>query len=171
MLSESQMLTEDESINSPLRPKISPWAGALENPQKAQEQVLYDLLKKYGTTDYGSSHNALKVSGITDYRASFPIIDYKALLPYLAQAKEGNYKALLPEPPECWVMTRGSTGKSKVLPATPTHLKQIFTCGARALVHFALRKGRFDVGMADRLNFFLPTRGLPMTQEGKEVAY
>ena len=53
------MLTEDEGINSLLRPIISPWYESLENPQKAQEQVLYDLLKKYGTTDYGSSHNAL----------------------------------------------------------------------------------------------------------------
>ena len=105
------MLTEDESINSLLRPIISPWYESLENPQKTQEQVLYDLLKKYGNTDYGNSHNPLKVSGIADYRDNFPIIDYKGLLPYLAQAKEGNYKAILPEPPECWVMTRGSTGK------------------------------------------------------------
>ncbi len=114
---------------------------SLENPQKAQQQVLYDLLKKYGTTDYGIDHRALQTTGIAEYKAAFPIIDYKGLLPYFAQAREGNYRAILPEPPECWVMTRGSTGKSKVLPATPTHLKQIFTCGARALVHYASEKG------------------------------
>jgi hypothetical protein len=165
------MLTEDEGINSILRPIISPWYESLENPQKAQEQVLYDLVKKYGNTDYGNSHNALKVTGITDYRTNFPIIDYKALLPYLAQAKEGNYKAILPEPPECWVMTRGSTGKSKVLPATPTHLKQIFTCGARALVHYALRKKNFEVFTGNILNLNFPSSVHTMTTDGQEVTY
>jgi hypothetical protein len=165
------MLTEDEGINSILRPIISPWYESLENPQKAQEQVLYDLVKKYGNTDYGNSHNALKVTGITDYRTNFPIIDYKALLPYLAQAKEGNYKAILPEPPECWVMTRGSTGKSKVLPATPTHLKQIFTCGARALVHYALRTKNFEVFTGNILNLNFPSSVHTMTTDGHEVTY
>ena len=165
------MLTEDESINSILRTIISPWYESLENPQKAQEQVLYDLLKKYGTTDYGKSHNALRVAGIADYRDNFPIIDYKGVLPYLAQAKEGNYKAILPEPPECWVMTRGSTGKSKVLPATPTHLKQIFTCGARALVHYALRKKNFEVFTGNILNLNFPSSVHTMTTDGQEVTY
>ena len=139
------MLPEEETINSILQPIIGPWYESLENPQKAQEQVLHDLVKKYGNTDYGNNHNALQVGGIADYRANFPIIDYKRLMPYLAQAREGNYKAILPEPPECWVMTRGSTGKAKVLPATQTHLKQIFTCGARALINYALRKKNFEI--------------------------
>src|SRR3989304_1535133 len=108
----SAMLPEDESIRSILQPIIGPWYESLENPQKAQEHVLYDLIEKYGITYYGTSHNALQTAGIADYQKNFPIIDYKGLMPYLAQAREGNYKAILPEPPECWVMTRGSPGKA-----------------------------------------------------------
>ena len=165
------MFPEDESISSILRPIIGPWYESLDNPQKAQEQILYDLVKKYGNTDYGTSHNAPQIAGIADYQANFPIIDYKALLPYLAQAKEGNCKAILPEPPECWVMTRGSTGKSKVLPATPTHLKQIFTCGARALVHYALRTKNFEVFTGNILNLNFPSSVHTMTTDGHEVTY
>jgi len=165
------MMPDEDSLNSILQPIIGPWYKSLENPQKAQEQVLYDLLKKYAITDYGISHGASQIGGIPDYQANFPIIDYKGLLPYLAQIKEGNYQALLPEPPECWVMTRGSTGRAKVLPATPTHLKQIFTCGARALINYALRQKNFEVFTGDILNLNFPSSVHTMTSDGREVTY
>jgi hypothetical protein len=165
------MMPDEDSLNSILQPIIGPWYKSLENPQKAQEQVLYDLLKKYAITDYGNSHGAFQIGGIPDYQANFPIIDYKGLLPYLSQVKEGNYKAILPEPPECWVMTRGSTGRAKVLPATPTHLKQIFTCGARALINYALRQKNFEVFTGDILNLNFPSSVHTMTSDGREVTY
>lgn len=165
------MMPDEDSLNSILQPIIGPWYKSLENPQKAQEQVLYDLLKKYAITDYGNSHGASQIGGIPDYQAHFPIIDYKGLLPYLSQVKEGNYQALLPEPPECWVMTRGSTGRAKVLPATPTHLKQIFTCGARALINYALRQKNFEVFTGDILNLNFPSSVHTMTSDGREVTY
>jgi hypothetical protein len=164
------MLPQDDSF-SILRPIIGPWYESLENPQKAQEHILYDLVKKYGITDYGNSHNALQIAGIADYQKNFPIIDYKGLMPYLAQAKEGEYKAILPEPPVCWVMTRGSTGKAKVLPATQTHLKQVFTCGARALINYALRKKNIEIFTGDILNLNFPSSVHTMTMDGREVSY
>jgi hypothetical protein len=45
-------------------------------------------------------------------------------------------------------MTRGSTDNSKVLPATPTHLKQIYSFGARAPInpasHINLYRASFE---------------------------
>jgi phenylacetate-coenzyme A ligase PaaK-like adenylate-forming protein len=165
------MMPDEDTINSILQPIICPWYEALENPQKAQERVLNDLLKKYAITDYGNSYGASETGGITEYQAKFPKIDYKGLLPYLTQAKEGNYKAILPEPPESWVMTRGSTGKSKVLPVTQTHLKQIFTCGARALINYALKRKNFEVFTGNILNLNFPSTVHTMTSGGQEVTY
>jgi hypothetical protein len=165
------MLPEEDAINSILQPIISPWYESLKNPQKAQERILCDLLKKYAITDYGNRHNALQIAGTDDYQKSFPIIDYKGLTPYLTQATEGNYKAILPEPPQCWVMTRGSTGKAKVLPATQTHLKQIFTCGARALINYALRKKNLEIFTGDILNLNFPSSVHTMTTDGREFSY
>ncbi len=165
------MMPDEESINSILQPIIGPWYKSLENPQKAQEQVLSELVKKYGCTRYGEKCNASQVSTIADFQAHFPVINYLGLQPYLAQAKEGDYQAILPEPPECWVMTRGSTGKSKVLPATQTHLKQIFTCGARALINYALRKKNFEVFTGVILNLNFPSSVHTMDQNGKQVTY
>jgi hypothetical protein len=165
------MMPDEDALKSILQPIIGPWYHSLENPQKAQEQVLGELIREYAKTDYGKTHNASEVGGIADYQKSFPAIDYKGLLPYFAQAKEGNYKAILPEPPECWVMTRGSTGRAKVLPVTAAHLKQIFTCGARALINYALRKKNFEVFTGDILNLNFPSSVHTMTSDGEEVTY
>ena len=165
------MQPEEDSINTILKPFISPWYESLENPKKAQEQVLSDLISKYALTDYGISHNALQVKSISDYQENFPIINYSGLNTYLNQIREGNFKAILPEPAECWVMTRGSTGKSKVLPATQTHLKQIFSCGARGIVNFAVQKKSYQVFMGSILNLNFPSNVRTMDVNGKEVNY
>jgi len=165
------MLPEDETIRSILDPIIGPWYKSLENPQKTQEQVIYDLLKSYRKTEYGARHASFETNQIEDYQRSFPIIDYKTLQPYLSQVQTGKYETILSEPPVAWVMTRGSTGKSKVLPATQTHLKQIFTCGARALIHYALRKKNFDVFTGHILNLNFPSSVHTMTTEGREITY
>lgn len=165
------MMPNEEAMNNILQPIIGPWYESLKNPQKAQEQVLSELTKEYAKTDYGKNHIAPEIGGIADYQKSFPIIDYKGLLPYFAEAKDGNYKVILPEPPECWVMTRGSTGRAKVLPVTPTHLKQIFTCGARALINYGLRTKNFEVFTGDIMNLNFPSSVHTMTSDGKEVTY
>jgi len=165
------MLPNEEIINSILKPIIDPWYVSLDNPQEAQEKTLNDLLEKYRRTDYGVSHNASQVKSISDYQTNFPIVTYPELIPYLAQVRDGNYRAILPEPAECWVMTRGSTGKSKVLPATHTHLKQIFSCGARALINHVLRKKNFGMFAGSILNLNFPSNVHAMDFEGKEVTY
>jgi hypothetical protein len=171
MFIDSAMLTDDEGINSILRPIIGPWYESLENPLKAQEQVLADLVKKYSSTQYGKSCKTTQIKTIADFQLCFPIKDYSEFQSYFAQVKEGNYKAILPEPPECWVMTRGSTGKSKVLPATQTHLKQIFTCGARGLINYALRRKNFEVFTGVILNLNFPSSVHTMDQNGKEITF
>jgi len=165
------MLPDDESIRSILQPIIGPWYESLENPQKAQEQRLNELLLEYAKTEYGKAHGASQINGILQYQRDFPIIDYKGLIPYFSRVRESNYQAILPEPPVAWVMTRGSTGKSKVIPATQTHLKQIFTCGARAIIHYALRKKSFDVFIGNILNLNFPSSVHSMTVDGKEMTY
>ena len=165
------MLPDQESINSILQPYVQPWYNSIENPQRAQEQVLSDLVEKYACTEYGESHNAKNTKSISDYQANFPIINYSGLIPHLTQVKERSYKAFLSEPPECWVMTRGSTGTSKVLPATQTHLKQIFSCGARGLINYAVKNKNFNVFLGVILNLNFPSSVHTMDCDGKEVTY
>ena len=161
----------DDGGFSLLQTIIGPWYESLQNPKAAQKKVIARLLKEYGKTEYGSAHQASKIEGIQGYQLSFPIVNYRALLPYIGKVREGKYQAFLSEPPDCWVMTRGSTGISKVLPATKTHLKQIFSFGARALVHHAVRTENFDVFTGDILNLNFPSSVHVITRDGKEETY
>jgi hypothetical protein len=68
-------------------------------------------------------------------------------------------------------MTRGSTGKSKVLPATQTHLKQIYSCGARGLINYAIRKKSYEVFLGVILNLNFPSNVHTMDVDGKQVTY
>ena len=165
------MLPDEDSINSILRPYVQPWYDSIENPQKTQEQLLADLIKKYADTEYGIRFKADKIDGISSYQANFPIINYSELSSHLKQVREQNFKAFLAEPPQCWVMTRGSTGNSKILPATQTHLKQIYRCGARAIINHAVRKKKYEVFLGVILNLNFPSNVHTMTVDGKEVTY
>jgi len=165
------MLPNEDTINSILNPYVQPWYEAIENPVKAQQNLLDDLVKKYSETEYGAKYKAAETRSISDYRINFPILNYTELNKHLEKVKERGFKTFLYEPPECWVMTRGSTGNSKVIPATKTHLKQIYSCGARALINYALRTKNFEVFLGVILNLNFPSNVKTMNVNGEEVSY
>ncbi len=169
MVPESDEYIDASSV---LQSFVNPWYESLKNPSGAQQKALMELLKGYGETNYGKSHGADKVSSIAQYQAAFPIVDYEALKPYFGQVRDVNYRSFLSEPPETWVMTRGSTGKqSKVIPATSTHLQQIFLCGARAIIHYASRTEDYEILTGNILNLNFPSAVHTLTQDGKEISY
>ena len=150
---------------------VGSWYESLKNPEEFQRKTLVELVEDYEKTRYGKSHNASEIEGIADFRANFPIVDYKGLNRYFAEVREGDYASILPEPLVCWVMTRGSTGSAKVLPATKTHLEQIFTCGARALVNYVLRKRDFELLTGKILNLNFPSQVHMMVVDGETLNY
>jgi len=169
-LSISDMFPEEYN-HGIFQPIIGSWYKSILNPKESQRQVLSDLVKDYGKTRYGKNHHASEIEGISDFRANFPIIDYRKLNPYLAEVQKGDYSSILPEPLVCWVMTRGSTGPAKVLPATKTHLEQIFSCGARALVNYVLRKKCFELLKGKILNLNFPSNVHTTIKNGQTNTY
>jgi len=165
------MFPSEENSLGVFQPIIGSWYESLKNPDETQRRVLIDLLRGYEKTLYGKSHSASDVQEIKDFQLNFPTIDYGGLNPYLREVRLGNYATILYEPPSCWVMTRGSTGPAKVLPATKTHLEQIFTCGARALINYALRKRDLEVLTGKILNLNLPSNVHTMDSDGKAITY
>ncbi|MCP8310712.1 MAG: GH3 auxin-responsive promoter family protein [Candidatus Methylarchaceae archaeon HK02M1] len=161
----------EESNLGIFQPIIGSWYESIENPEESQRRVLSDLVKGYEKTRYGKNHHASKIEEITDFSANFPIIDYRKLNPYLAEVQKGDYSVILPEPLVCWVMTRGSTGPAKVLPATKTHLEQIFTCGARALVNYVLREKGFELLTGKILNLNFPSNVHTTITNGQTITY
>jgi hypothetical protein len=161
-----------EKLNlSVFQPIVGSWYDSLSNTEDSQKRVLAELLGDYDKTDYGRSHHASEINGITEFRANFPTMNYTSLKPYLGEVQKGNYSSILPEPLLCWVMTRGSTGPAKVLPATKTHIEQILSCGGRALVNYALRKRDFSLLTGRILNLNFPSNVHTTTIDGRPVTY
>jgi hypothetical protein len=156
---------------SGLQKIINPWYNSLNDPAETQNQLLLDLLKGYCNTRYGSALHADDIEDIAGFRKSFPLLDYKLLNPYLSDVTKGDYGSILPEPVVSWVMTRGSTGRAKVLPITRTHLEQIFSCGARALINYVIRKKDIDILSGKVLNFNLPSNVHTLNTDGQDLPY
>jgi len=150
---------------------VNPWYESLKAPSESQQHVLFDLVKQYEKTHYGIDHGAHEVQSLEDFREKFPSINYKRLTLPLEGVRRGDYKVILPEPPLTWVMTRGSTGRAKILPATQTHLEQIFSCGARALINYALRKNDFSILTGKILNLNFPSTVAAMDSAGQTITY
>lgn len=165
------MMLPTASLSSFLKTLVNPWYQALQNPAEAQNQAFSELIRHYRKTEFGMQHSIDKVYSIADFQLSLPKINYNTLQPYLQKTKEGNYRAILSEPPICWIMTRGSTGASKILPATKTHLEQIFSCGARALVNYVLKKDDFTLLTGKILNLNFPSAVTKMKIGEKIVTY
>lgn len=153
------------------QPFIGSWYECLKNPREFQEQVLSDLVGKYVKTRYGQNHSADEVKDVASFRTNFPIVNCKMLSPYFAEVMKGDYAAILPEPLECWVMTRGSTGPAKVIPVTRTHLELIFTCGARALINYVLRKNDYEIFSGKIFNLNLPSVVHKAKVDGRDMTY
>ena len=153
------------------KPIVGPWYESLKNPAQSQSRTLLELTKEYERTQYGRIHHAAEVEDINDFTKSFPIIKYSHLIPYFAKIRKGDYASILPEPPTSWVMTRGSTGPAKVMPATRKHLQEILTCGARALINYVLTKADMGILEGRILNLNFPSEVHTLNEDGKSQAY
>lgn len=161
--------TPELSGTSPfLREIVDPWYASLADPLGSQDRTLKTLLEGYSETGYGRDHGAAGVDGMASFRSAFPVANYRTLSPYIKRVREGEHSALLPESVRRWVMTRGTTGASKVLPVTDTHLSQILAMGARCVVNFAVTKN-LQVLETPVLNLNFPSEVHELeSKEGRE---
>jgi len=150
---------------------LEPWYESLKDPGEAQKQVLADLVRTYSETEYGEERSASEINDMDDFRENFPKMNYERLKGYLEKVRNGNYKVILPEPPICWVMTRGSTGTAKLLPATRVHLEQILLCGARAFANHVVKKQDDKLLLGKILNLNFPSRVATMDAGNEKVSY
>lgn len=77
----------------------------------------------------------------------------------------------LDEKPLTWVMTRGTTGGSKVIPVTPHHLKDLIKCGSRAVLNFSLHNGGLTLLAGGVLNLQFPSNIRTILSGGKGIVY
>jgi len=150
---------------------LESWEDSIKDPRNYQAKVLNSLVDGYAKTEYGERVGAAEVESIEDYRKSFPRVSYVDIKPYVDEVRGGNYRAFLYEEPLSWVLTRGSTGDSKVFPVTRSHLHEIFDCGSRAVMNYALKRGGPDMVGGRVLNLNFPSNIETLDVAGRRVVY
>jgi len=150
---------------------LKPWYESLEDPRHTQQITLNRLLEGYRQTQYGLEHKADKVSTLEEFKQSFPIVKIQDLKPYIDKVMQGNFNVLLPEPVIEWAMTRGTTGKSKIIPLTKTDLEEKTACGPRGLLNYVCRNKRYNILAGYDLNLNFPSVVGSMKMGNKEITY
>ena len=134
---------------------------SLADPAAAQSRLKESLMEDYRTTEYGAEFN---------WDLS-PAASYRDLEPWLEKVRQGDHEALLSEAPITWVMTRGTTGSSKVVPVTPKHMDYLVRGGSRAVLSFAVTHGGLETLAGGVLNLQFPSNMRVMEEGGREVVY
>jgi hypothetical protein len=150
----------DSHMHSPadlLKGFLQPWHDAVDDPEKAQQEVLHRLLQMYSQTQYGREHGAGQVETLADYRRAFPATPYDEYKPAIERVMAGEVDLLLSEEPVGWAITRGTTkGESKFIPMTPTDLRMRVSAG-RAMMNYVASSGRYDLFQGVNLNLNFPS--------------
>ncbi|HUV34888.1 MAG TPA: GH3 auxin-responsive promoter family protein [Candidatus Desulfaltia sp.] len=134
---------------------------SLADPAAAQSRLKESFQEDYRTTEYGAEFNWDCASAAS----------YRDLEPWLGKVRQGDHGALLSEAPITWVMTRGTTGSSKVVPVTPKHMDHLVRGGSRAVLSFAVTHGGLETLVGGVLNLQFPSNMRVMEDEGREVVY
>jgi hypothetical protein len=147
------------------------WNKSISKPESYQKAVLDRLVDDYSKTDYGQTNGVDYIENIEDYRENFPVVRYADLKCWIESVRFRNFSSFLSEPPLTWVMTRGTTGESKILPITKKHLGEIFKCGSRAVLNFSMNNGGFKLLTGGVLNLQFPSNMGVLETGGGKISY
>ncbi len=150
------------------RKNLEAYHSAIEDPATAQDKIRETLVKDYLKTEYGEGKEC---DSISEYRKQFPVVMYKELEPWFERVRTETPSVFLPEDPITWVMTRGTTGKSKIIPVTAKHMDHLVRGGSRGILSFAMERGGFDSLMGGVLNLQFPSNMYKMMVGGKELEF
>jgi len=134
---------------------------SLDDPARAQAELKESLQRDFLSTEYGEGFEW----------GSFPVATYGDLEPWLTRVREGDHGAILTEKPITWVMTRGTTGRSKVVPVTRRHMDHLVRGGSRAVINYAMTNGGLETLAGGVLNLQYPSNTRVMEDDGREVVY
>ena len=92
-------------------------------PDRAQENVLRDILTANRTTQFGVEHGFADVRTPEHFRQRVPVQDYETLRGYIERQRCSGAAALTAEAPLFYAQTSGSTGRPKYIPVPASALR------------------------------------------------
>ena len=107
---------------------------ARRNPRQAQEQILFDFLKKNAPSKYGQKYDYASITSVDEYQKRVPIVTYEELEPWVRRIVEGEQGVLTTDPVLMLEKTSGSSGPAKYIPYTES-LRTEFQNAVGAWMH------------------------------------
>ena len=110
---------------------------ATQDPVAAQQRKLHEILSANRDTEYGRAHGFARISDLCAYQRFVPVATYEDLRGHVERMANGVPNVLTAEAPVMFAMTSGTTGKSKLIPVTPTCRGRDHADQMRVWIHHA----------------------------------
>jgi GH3 auxin-responsive promoter len=91
---------------------------ALQNPRRAQNLKLQELVRQNVNTAFGQAHAFGSIRNYQDFIQRVPLSDYDSLQPWITRIRSGEHKVLTNDTVTHLIPTSGSTGARKLIPFT-----------------------------------------------------
>lgn len=99
---------------------------SLDRPDRVQRDLLTEILRENGDTEYARRHDLAKVNSIDEYRRAVPIRTHEELMPWIERTIAGETGVLTADDPVVYFSSSGSTGREKHIPVTRTYMQRVF---------------------------------------------
>ncbi|HEU4387782.1 MAG TPA: GH3 auxin-responsive promoter family protein, partial [Blastocatellia bacterium] len=106
-------------------PSCVAFERALEDPGRAQEQILREFIRRNSGTAFGREHGVATVRSPAQFAERVPVRDYDELKPWIDRIQRGEQNVLTSEPVRRLVPTGGSTAGRKLIPYTDSMHRRI----------------------------------------------
>jgi len=99
---------------------------SLDRPAQVQADLLAEILRENGDTEYGRTYGLPKVRTADEYRRAVPIRTHEELMPWIERVMAGETNVLTADDPVVYFSSSGSTGREKHIPVTRTYMQRCF---------------------------------------------
>ncbi|MEX2717280.1 MAG: GH3 auxin-responsive promoter family protein [Candidatus Sigynarchaeota archaeon] len=119
-----------------LKPFLGYSRWALASPEKRQEQLLGEILRRHASTTFGKKHRFDDIRSLRSFQNHCKPRAYDYFKPYVDAMLEGNKHVLSNSKLVAFAHTTGTTGKPKLIPVTPEIVKTYSLALLRTAGHF-----------------------------------
>ncbi|MFN8242115.1 MAG: GH3 auxin-responsive promoter family protein [Bacteroidales bacterium] len=128
------------AVLQPIINKLNTWRlnqidSFRRDPSGTQETVLFKLLSRASSTEWGENHDYGSIKSITDYQKRVRIQTYEDIIPHVERLRQGEKNILWPGETKWFAKSSGTTNtKSKFIPVTNDSLEDCHYRGAKDVI-------------------------------------
>ncbi len=94
-------------------------------PVETQQEILYRLLAKSASTEWGKKYGYSSIKTISDFQSRFPVQTYEDIIPFVERLRKGESNLLWPGEIKWFAKSSGTTAsKSKFIPMSREALEE-----------------------------------------------